>query len=304
MIIIAHDRDVDGIGCHAILHRYCALNDLPVKHLFVNYDDFCSKLAEIKGTTGEIIIVADLGCSDMITGCIRDLEEAGSKNELRWFDHHDWSGITRPKNVEMNLDMLKCAAELVEEEYLPGDEVASRIASLARAQDYMGADELAWKLYDVISAGFDKSTLVELLSRGVFWNDEIETSYMKYQNLRKSGFTYLDEHSKLYGIGDWKCFLGFSKPYLSSTIASGHLLEKNPDFVICVYPSGKLSFRRNNPEVDLRSIATLFGGGGRDTAAGGHYGAKVTEDDYLKVFDEIMERISLAYSRLREISME
>ena len=301
MIIIAHDRDVDGLGCHAILHRYCALNDLPTKHLFVNYDDFCRKLVEIKGVSGEEIILGDLGYSERISDCISDLEEAGSKNEVRWFDHHDWTGVKRPKNVKMNIDMTKCGAELIAAEYLPNDEIASRIASLARAQDFMEDDELAWKLYDVISSGFDKGKLAELLSQGVFWNDEVEASYIKYQNLRKTGFAYLDEHSKLYRIGEWTCLLGFSKPYLSSTIASSHLLEKNPDFVICVYPSGKLSFRRNNQEVLLRYIASLFGGGGRDAAAGGHFGAEVPEEDHIRAFDEIMERISLAFSKMEGV---
>ncbi len=299
MIIIAHDRDVDGIGSHAILHRYCTKKSLPVKHLFVDYVDFCEKLAEIKGARNEKIVIADLGYSDMISGCIPSLEEAGIRNEIRWFDHHDWSGVRKPENVELNIDIARCGAELVAGEYLPRDQVASRIASLARAQDYMGKDELAWKLYDVISAGFDKTRLVELLSSGTFWNEELEACHAEYQERRKIGFAYLDEHSKLYRIGNLTCLLGFSKPYLSSTIATSHLLEKNPDFAICVWPSGKLSFRRNNPGGDLRSIAALFGGGGREVAAGGHLGKSVTEDDYLRVFDEIMKKISRAYPKFK-----
>jgi len=299
MIIIAHDRDVDGLGCHAILHRYCDLNGLPSKHLFVSYNDFCNKLAKIKGVKDEEIVLGDLGHSDMISGCLAELEEAGTLNKVRWFDHHDWIGVDFPKNVEMNIDMSKCGAELVADAYLPEDEIASKIASLARAHDFMGKDELAWKLYDVISSGFDKSTLVGFLSQGIYWNDELEASYQGYQDQKKKGFAYLGEHSKLYGIGEWTCLLGFSKPYLSSTIAANHLLEKDPDFAICAYPSGKLSFRRNNPDVDLRYIATLFGGGGREEAAGGQSGAPVTEDDYLKAFDDIMDRISLAFSRLK-----
>jgi oligoribonuclease NrnB/cAMP/cGMP phosphodiesterase (DHH superfamily) len=227
------------------------------------------------------------------------LEEIGSENEIKWFDHHDWSGIKRPENTQINIDITKCGAELVAEEYLPEDEIASKIAQLARAQDFMEENELAWKLYDVISAGFNKSKLVKFLSRGIFWNVELETCYRDYQYKRKKGFDYLDKHSKLYRIGDWTCLLGFSKPYLSSTIAAGHLLEKNPDFVVCVWPNGKLSFRRNNPEVGLREMAALFNGGGRDSAAGGNYGATVTEKEYMRVFDKIVERINLAYAGLK-----
>lgn len=300
MIVIAHDRDVDGIGCHAITHRYCEKNRIPVKHLFVDYVDFCSKLADIRGASGEEIVLADLGYSDMISGCMPDLEDAGRRNEVRWFDHHDWRGIKRPEHVEMNIDMTKCGAELIAAEYLPDDEVASRMASLARAHDFMGKDELAWKLYDVISAGFDKKRLVELLSKGVFWNEELEACYAEYQVKRKEGFDYLDGHSKLYEIGNLKCLFGFSKPFLSSTIASLHLLEKDPDFIICIWPSGKLSFRRNNPTVDLKTIAAIFEGGGRDVAAGGHYGKNVTEDNYQSVFDDIAKKVGLYLLRSRQ----
>ncbi len=299
MIIIAHDRDVDGIGCHSIIHRYCALNNLPVKHLFVDYTDFCSKLGEIKDSSGETIILGDLGYSDMISGCIHDLESLGNKNEIRWFDHHDWKGVRRPKNVEMKLDMAKCGAELIADEFLPDDEVATRIASLARAQDFMGEDELAWKLYDVISSGFKKSALTELLSRGVFWSPEIEKSWSVYQTKKKDGFTFLDEHVKLYKVDQLTCLLGFSKPSLSSTIASNHLLKQDVDFAICIYPSGKLSFRRNNPTVDLRDIANLFDGGGRDTASGGNFKRQVTEENYLQVFDEIIERVNRGYPTVK-----
>ncbi len=295
MISIAHDRDVDGLACHAILHRHCVSKGLEIRHLFVDYSDLCEKLQRIGDARGEEIVIADLGFSDAISGCQPLLEELAKTNELKWYDHHDWTGVKLSGAIELVLDAEGCAAELVADAYMPEDEVSSRIAELARAQDFMGEDKLAWELYDVISAGFDKTKLVELLSRGVFWNDELEACHSKYQELKVKAFTYLDEHSKYYRLGDWTCLMGFSTNGLSSTIATGHLLEKNADFAICAWPSGKMSFRRNNQEIDLKKIAALFGGGGRAAAAGGQYERSISEENYLRAFEDIMERISLGY---------
>jgi hypothetical protein len=41
ILCIAHSKDVDGIGCHAIVHRYAMLKGLPIEHRFVGYMDLC-----------------------------------------------------------------------------------------------------------------------------------------------------------------------------------------------------------------------------------------------------------------------
>ncbi|MEE8168464.1 MAG: hypothetical protein V3T58_06290 [Candidatus Hydrothermarchaeales archaeon] len=298
MIAIAHDRDVDGLACHAILRRYCFSSDRKIRHIFADYTDLCLKVEGIRGSRGEEIVIADLGFSEPVAGCLPLLKELAKDNEVKWFDHHDWSGVKIPRSIKLHVDMEHCAAELVAGNYMPRDDVALKLAALARAQDFMEKNNDAWRLYDVISAGFDKLHLVKLLAKGVFWNIELETCYRDYQEVKDQGFVYLKEHSKYYRIGEWMCLMGYSKDELSSTIASTHLLEKKSDFAICTWPNGKMSFRRNNPEIDLKKIAALFKGGGRETAAGGHYEGEVTEEDYLRVFDAIMERISRSYEEL------
>ncbi len=295
MLAIAHDRDVDGLGCHAILRRYAAKAGKGIRHLLVDYVDLCPKLAEIGDMRGEEIVLADLGYSKLVGRCRGKLEELARDNSVEWFDHHDWSGVKRPDHVKLHVDMALCACELVQRAYLPDDDIAAEMAALARAHDFASENELAWKIYDVISSGFPKTRLVELFADGVFWNEELEEAHGKYQAVKEKAFSYLDEHSKLYRLGEWTCLLGYSPESLSSTLAGGHLLKKNTDFVICVWPSGKLSFRRNNAEINLREMALLFDGGGRSAAAGGSMQGGVSEVDYIEVFDKIMERISFGY---------
>ncbi len=295
MIAIAHDRDVDGLVCHAILRRHATKAGKKMRHLLVDYVDLCSKLAELGDLKGEEIVIADLGYSKLVGICRNKIEELARNNSVVWFDHHDWSGIKRPSHVKLHVDMALCASELVQKAYLPEDKIAAEMAALARAHDFARENELAWKIYDVISSGFSKPRLVELFAKGVFWNEELEEAHRKYQEVKEKGFSYLEEHSKLYRLGEWTCLLGYSPQSLSSTLAAGRLLRRNTDFVICVWPNGKLSFRRNNEEVNLREMALLFDGGGRGAAAGGTIEGEVTEDNYIKVFDLIMERVSMGY---------
>src|SRR3990172_2870634 len=102
----------------------------------------------------------------------------------------------------------------------------------------------------------------------------------------------MEARSKLNKVGPYTCLMGFSRDELSSTLATSRLLEEGTDLVLCLWASGKVSLRRNNPSVDLRSLAELFGGGGREEAAGGYLGRRVAEERYLEVFEEAVERLA------------
>lgn len=299
LLCLAHGRDVDGIGCHAILHRYGKLKGLEMGHSFADYDKFCRCLKEIPANGAEVVI-ADLGYNKAFSECIDLLESLSVKNEVKWFDHHDWAGIKLDLPIEFVISSEVCAAELIQKRYLPEDGIAKEIASISHAHDFREEHDLAWRLYEVISSGYDKLKLVEALSEGNYWNRELEEAYRVYQRVKEEGFSYLDEHSKLYKVGGWTCLIGFSPDALGSTLASDHLLEKNTDFVICIWGNGKMSFRRNAENINLVGIASIFDGGGREEAAGGFYHKPVDERNYLKIFEEIMERLSMIYGKINE----
>ncbi|NOZ59577.1 MAG: hypothetical protein GXO66_08410 [Euryarchaeota archaeon] len=291
---IAHKKDLDGLGSHAIVRRFAEREGEEVVHYFADYDDLAGIIVELSGKLrGERVIIADLGYNEEVLSALEALARLCGANEVTWVDHHDWQGGEAV--LELGLRFIHsselCAAELVQRELMPEDAIAREIARLAHAHDFREEDELAWKLYDVISSGYDKMSFVEALSRGEFWNGEFEEAYRKYQHAKEKGYAYLEEHLEVREVGGYTCALALSKKYLSSTLASLHLQKKGTDFVVVVYPDGKLSFRRNNPRVNLRKIAQLFGGGGREVAAGAKLGIEVTEENYREVFAEIVRRI-------------
>lgn len=293
ILVVAHERDVDGLGCHAIVHRYAALKHRPVKHFLTDYANIAKVLSSFVSITGKEIVIADLGYSDALFGILDELRKLSSNNEVRWFDHHDWTGgeelLSLP--IDFKLDTSLCASELVQRHYLPLDEVAIKIASLAHDTDFMLADELAWKLYDLISSGYDKHELVSSLARGLFWNPAFEARHQAYQKTKAKAFAYLEEHSKDYRVADLKITLGFAGKELSSTLAANHLLKRKGDIALCLWESGKLSFRRNNDKVDLGKLARHFEGGGHAYASGGFYRSPVDGTNYLEAFEIIVKKL-------------
>jgi oligoribonuclease NrnB/cAMP/cGMP phosphodiesterase (DHH superfamily) len=293
-ICIAHKKDLDGLGSHAIMRRFAREIGEEVTHYFADYDDLTEIIVKLsEETEGEKVIIADLGYNSRVLSAKDALAKLCEANEVIWIDHHDWQGGEEILKLKLRFihSSKLCAAELVQQEFMPSDEVSKEIARLAHAHDFREESELAWKLYDVISSGYDKLRFVEALSRGEFWNEEFEEAYQRYQRAKEKGYAYLDEHLEVFNIYGYTCAMALSKKYLSSTLASLYLQEKGTDFVVVVYPDGKLSFRRNNPKVNLRKLAQLFGGGGREVAAGAKIEKEVTEDNYRELFREIVERM-------------
>lgn len=293
IIVIAHDRDLDGLGCHAIMRRYADLHHLRIKHYLADYTNYAEKLHSIAGAKGFEIVIADLGYSEALSGVIREVEALSRNNTLRWFDHHDWSEgkAIRSLNIDFVIESERCASELVQSRYLAGDEVASKIASLAHSTDYMLEDDLAWKLYDLIASDYDRLELVDSLSRGIFWSDAFARRYQRYQKTKAKAFAALEKHWRNYKVAGLTVTLGFSGKELSSTIAANYLLKKKGDIAICLWENGKISFRRNNRSIDLGKLARHFRGGGHAYAAGGFYSAPVKESNYLRAFEEIVKRL-------------
>jgi oligoribonuclease NrnB/cAMP/cGMP phosphodiesterase (DHH superfamily) len=293
ILIIAHNRDVDGLACHGIMHRYASLNHLSIEHLFTDYDNMMNVLLSVSGAAGKEIIIADLGYNDAILDILGELKKISQNNRVRWFDHHDWKGADELLNlpIDFSIDQTLCASELVQQSYMPLDEIAIKIASIAHNTDYMLKDDLAWRLYDVVSSGYNKSELVKSLARGDFWNPAFETRYHDYQKTKAKAFTYLEERSRDYTIAGLTVIIGFSSKDLSSTLAANHLLKKKGDIAVCLWENGKLSFRRNNDKIDLGKLARHFHGGGHTYAAGGFYPSPVNESNYLTTFEGLVKKL-------------
>ncbi len=294
IVCLAHRKDVDGLASHAILRRHALKEKVQIQHFFVNYGDFNDTIKKISNYAGKLIVVADIGYNENFREVSEILQNLAEKNEFLWIDHHDWSDSKLNTDIKFIIDMKYCAAELVYRTFMEGDEISKELAYLARTHDFRlrnEKSELADKIYEVISSGFDKEKIVDYLSRGIFWNEEFEDAYMKYQRAKEKGFRYLDDHVRIYK-NRYKFVIALSKDYLSSTIATSYLLEKyDVDFVVCVWKNGKMSFRRKNKKINLKEIAKYFNGGGREEAAGAKMSITIDDKNFTEIFDKIAKKI-------------
>lgn len=291
IICIAHRKDLDGLVSHAIVRRYALQQSLGIEHHLVSYEDIGRELNELRVSRHNLIVVADLGYNPTIpVEVVRELSEI---NTLVWIDHHDWSS-----GRELLMAGFKfihseelCAAELAWKYFLPRDRVAREIASLAHSHDFCEAGELAWKLYDVISSGYNKLKFIDSLARGETWSEEFQAAYERYQGAKERAYSFMEEHLIEGSVGGYSYAIALSPKYLSSTLAGLYLQGRGKDFVVAVYPDGKLSFRRNSPSVNLARVAQLFNGGGREAAAGGRLELEVKKENFKRVSGEIVGKI-------------
>lgn len=290
ILAVAHGRDLDGIACHAILHRYARLKGSKIRHFFVDYENFYDTIRRVFVKNAEIVI-ADIGYNGKILESAEALRKLGRSNSLKWFDHHTWPRANPLAFVKFKVDKKTCGAVLVFKHYLPRDSTARELAKLAYYSDFKVGNARVLKLQDVMASGYGRSKLTKLFSRGVFWNAELEKRYRRYQGTKRRAYKYLDANSKYYKVGKWRCAIGLSPDELSSVISTERLLKKRADFVICMWKSGKISCRKNNAEVNIEKIAKIFNGGGREIASGGSLGRRINEKNYLKIFDEVIEKV-------------
>ncbi len=284
MIVIAHNRDVDGLGCHALVKRYCMKRECKLIHIFADYDDI-EKILKRLDVKNERIIVADLAYKRIFG---KEIKRIALKNDIVWIDHHN---AEFPVPVKSIIKKTDSAAVLLKEYLKLSDWVSMRIAEVASNHDQRRDDPLAFKLYDVISSGFSKRRYVELLSNGFLWQNEFEKAYRDYLKIKEKAFNELEKNIKEYAVRSYRIAIALSPKTLSSTIACDFLKNKGYDVIIAVWNDGKMSFRKNNKRINLIDIAKSFGGGGREDASGAYLGKKVDKSNFDKIADEIFEKI-------------
>ncbi len=300
IICLAHKRDLDGIGCHAILKRHAMKNDIEIENIYVDYNDLITKLRFKKHLKDKIFIIADLGFTKEFLNNIETLKKISKKNLVYWIDHHDWSSfIKHLENIDIKLviDKNYCASELTWLEFEKNDEICKRIAYYARLHDFMVTNsrdfEHSMKLYEVIASRYlDYDYIAEELAMGNFWNNKFEEAYEYYYTKKNNVIKYSLKTFKVYDIKDIKFGIVLYKD-ISATSVSLHFLNNyDIDFIICCTTRGRISFRRKTKKVNMVELAKLFNGGGREDAASANLEKRITTEDFDRIANVVMRFIS------------
>lgn len=316
VLIFSHESDLDGLLSAAIgLIRYPQARTIFLgngKETFRTIAYFVSRLAISSPRRDKgLIIICDLSLSDdasSINLCKSSFSDARNAGfDIVWLDHHPWPDNSRASiqpYVELKLDITqsKCAAELMYEKFLQGNESAITLASLAHSMDFFKRELYLTPISELIvyylssSDRYDRmSSLTAKVSRGILWDLEMQKDYTSYAQLRDKAKADSFQTLEVRRFGDkFKAAILRSSPYIQNSLFAHEIFEKTGSDVVMLYgPDNKISIRRNNDQISCRNIALSFPeGGGHDFAAGAKFRSAIGDHD--QIVRELEEALSKA----------
>ena len=295
VLIFSHESDIDGLFSAAIgLLRYPQARTVFLgygKESFETMGHFANSFnASSPSSEKRIIIICDLGLNedqsliDLCKDFFSKSKNAGC--DIFWLDHHPWADravdAIRPL-VEITLDKTgtKCAAELMYDKLLVGNELAAKLASMAHAMDFFTNDQYLTPISELIvyyrnsSIPSEKlSFLAVKVSKGILWDTEMQNDYAMYSQIQEKAKREAYQTIQFKEInGRFKTAFIQSSRYIQNSLFAHEVFEKTKADIVVLYGTdGKVSIRRNNTQVSCRRIAeNLPDGGGHDFAAGAKY---------------------------------
>ena len=316
VLIFSHESDLDGLLSAAIgLIRYPQARTIFLgngKETFRTIAYFVSRLAISSPRRDKgLIIICDLSLSDdasSINLCKSSFSDARNAGfDIVWLDHHPWPDNSRASiqpYAELKLDVTqsKCAAELMYEKFLHGNESAFTLASLAHSMDFFKRELYLTPISELIvyylssADRYDKmSSLAAKVSRGILWDLEMQKDYTSYALLRDKAKADSFQTLEVRRFGDkFKAAILRSSSYIQNSLFAHEIFEKTGSDVVMLYgPDNKISIRRNNDQISCRNIALNFPeGGGHDFAAGAKFRSALGDHD--QIVRELEEALSKA----------
>ena len=287
VIIFSHESDVDGLFSAAIgLIRYPQARTIFLGYGIENFNKMADFVysAVSPNKEGGIFIISDLGLNDNLIDFCKNIFSNAKKNgwQTIWVDHHLWSQKaidTLKPYVELviNSSGQKCAADLMYETFLTGNDTAAKLSSIAHTVDFFTKDQYLTPISELIryyhnfSNFYDRlSDLAQKSATGILWDIEMQDQYNKYVRLRDDAKQQVLCTMRIKQLKDLKVAFVQSSPFIQTSLFSEEVFQKTQADLAMFYSSeGKVSIRRNNEKIACSDIsANLYEGGGHKFAAG------------------------------------
>lgn len=287
VLIFSHEADLDGLYSATIgLIRYPQAMTVFLGYGVENFQkigNFVHSATHFSKEQG-LVIIADLGLNDdTIETCQQIFSEATANGwKLMWVDHHPWSqaaldAVGRYCELVHDPSGAKCAADLMAEKLLPGNELAARLASMAHTMDFFTKDQYLTplteliKYYQTLPDFYERlSGLARKSAKGILWDVDMHADYAKYVKMRDEARVKVMSAMQVRPVGGIKVAFVPTSPYLQSSLFSEEVFAATGvDLAMFYSTKGKVSIRRSNEKVSCRRVAAnLQEGGGHDYAAG------------------------------------
>jgi uncharacterized protein len=311
VFIFSHESDLDGLYSAAIgLIRYPQATTVFLGYGLDNFNKIGNFLYSATHYSKErgLVIISDLGLNDDLIETCKQIFSEAVKNgwKLMWVDHHPWSqqAIDSVKPlVEVVLDACgnKCAADLMHETLLLGNQLAGKLASMAHTMDFFTKDQYLTPIseliryYQTFPDFYNRlSDLARKSAIGILWDVDMQSDYNDYVRLRDEAREQVFATMQVKPVGSFKVAYVQASPYLQSSLFSEEVFAKtNADLVLFYSSKGKVSIRRNNDAISCRDIAAnLPEGGGHAYAAGATF--KSDPADTAAVISELEAAVAKA----------
>lgn len=254
--------------------------------------DFIYSAISSKNEKG-IFIISDFGINDNLIDICKQTFSESKKNGWRiiWVDHHPWpekaTEMIKPF-IEIIIDSSgkKCAADLMYETFLPGNDLAAKLASMAHTMDFFTKDQYLTptseliRYYHNFPNFYDRlKMLAKKSAEGVLWDVEMQNHYNEYVQLRETAKKQVLSTIRIKQVKDIKVTFVQSSPFIQTSLFSEEVFQRTQaDLAIFYSSEGKVSIRRNNEKISCSDIsANLQEGGGHKFAAGGVFRSNPTD---------------------------
>lgn len=289
VIIFSHESDLDGLYSAAIgLLRYPQASTVFLGYGAENFQKIGNFIYSATHFSKEpepgLAIIVDLGLNDDTIETCKEIFSDAVRNgwKLMWVDHHPWSQAAIDavrQHAELVLDSsgAKCAADLMAETLLPGNDLAAKLAGMAHTMDFFTKDQYLTpvteliKYYQTLPDFYERlAALAKKSARGILWDVEMQADYAKYSKLRDEAKAQVLAATQVRQSAGIKVAYVPTSPYLQSSLFSEEVFAvTGADLALFYSAKGKVSIRRSNGRVSCRAVAAgLPEGGGHDYAAG------------------------------------
>jgi oligoribonuclease NrnB/cAMP/cGMP phosphodiesterase (DHH superfamily) len=287
VIIFSHEADLDGLYSASIgLIRYPQAMTVFLGYGIENFQkmgNFVYSATHFSKERG-LVIITDLGLNDDTIETCRQIFADAAHNgwKLMWVDHHPWSQAALDMAIQYcelvhDPSGTKCAADLMAEKLLPGNDLAAKLASMAHTMDFFTKDQYLVpvteliKYYQTLPDFYERlSDLARKSARGVLWDADMHSDYAKYARMRDEARMQAMSALQVRPVDGIEVAYVPTSPYLQSSLFSEEVFAATGADLAMLYSSkGKVSIRRSNDRVSCRKVASnLPEGGGHDYAAG------------------------------------
>jgi nanoRNase/pAp phosphatase (c-di-AMP/oligoRNAs hydrolase) len=278
VVSISHSVDPDGIGSQAILFRYFKELKIEPIGLLADYYNFKEVFNKALQYEPDVLIITDIGINKHLLSIVMTPLQSLEARVI-WIDHHK---IT-PKNKELINSVTEefihntsvCAAELVQERFLPDDPIAKKIAKIAHKSDFDIDDYLGDLFYTLIDFyRFKPGKLVSLretLASGNFETDRnLKDQYLEAYRIFEAERDRIRRTKRDFLLNDIRFSLAYSEILPRGKITKFLTEISDADIVIGIDTNNNRVGMRSN-QYNVAILANAFGGGRHSNRSGFTY---------------------------------